>query len=210
LFQALGADSSRPLIDRTDCLELVATGIFGEHSGRALQLHQQGFCLLRPNDPHWLTLLDQVRLQLEPLVDLSSWRTGADARVRISEGWRNPATPAVKALALHPEILELLRCCYGREPFAFQTLNFPVGSNQPFHSDAAEAIGCRTSRPVISGSHQSRSEAKRTRNACLRPTGNNKSNKEDSKRTPSWRGEGTCWSGTPTCCTAVRWWPITS
>ena len=91
---------------------------------------------MRPKDPHWLDLLDQVRLQLEPLVDLSVWRSGADARIRISDAWRNPATPAVKALALHPEILELLRCCYGREPFAFQTLNFPVGSNQTIHSDA--------------------------------------------------------------------------
>lgn len=114
----------------------MATGIFGSHSGRALQLHEQGYCLLRPQDPQWLNLLEQVRLQLEPLVDLSVWRTGADARLRIPEGWRNPATPAVKAVALHPEILELLRCLYGREPFAFQTLNFPVGSNQPIHSDA--------------------------------------------------------------------------
>lgn len=124
------------MIDRGDCLELVATGVFGEHSGRALQLHRQGYCLLRPMDPHWLSLLDQVRLQLEPLVDLSVWRSGADARVRISDAWHNPASPAVKAVALHPEILGLLRCCYGREPFAFQTLNFPVGSNQAIHSDA--------------------------------------------------------------------------
>lgn len=128
--------SQKPLIDREDCLELVAHGAFGTQSGRALQLHQQGYCLLRPQDPHWLTLLDQVRLQLEPQVDLTEWRTGADARIRISNAWRHPGTPAVKALALHPEILEVLRCCYGREPFAFQTLNFPVGSNQPIHSDA--------------------------------------------------------------------------
>ena len=132
----MAADRSLPLIDRADCLQLVAKGGFGEHSGRALQLHQKGFCLLRPKDPHWLDLLDQVRLQLEPQTDLSVWRSGADARIRISDAWRNPATPAVKAVALHPEILELLRCCYGREPFAFQTLNFPVGSNQAIHSDA--------------------------------------------------------------------------
>ncbi len=136
LHERLPLGQQLPLIDLPDCLERVATGQFGHHSGRALQLHQQGYCLMRPQDPHWLELLDQVRLQLEPLVDLSSWRSGADARIRISEAWRNPATPAVKALALHPEILALLRCCYGREPFAFQTLNFPVGSNQAIHSDA--------------------------------------------------------------------------
>ena len=62
LDSALGADRTRPLIDRSDCLELVATGVFGTHSGRALQLHRQGFCLLRPTDPQWLGLLDQVRI----------------------------------------------------------------------------------------------------------------------------------------------------
>lgn len=132
----LAAAIPHPWIDRPDCLDLVAAGHFSGHSGRALQLHEQGFCLLRPRDPHWLTLLDEVRAQLEPLVDLSEWRSGADARVRLSDAWRDPATPAARQLALHPEILGLLRCCYGREPFAFQTLNFPVGSNQAIHSDA--------------------------------------------------------------------------
>ena len=132
----LAAALPHPWIDRPDCLDLVAAGHFGGHSGRALQLHEQGFCLLRPRDPHWLSLLDEVLAQLEPLLDLSEWRSGADARLRLSDAWRDPATPAVRQLALHPEILGLLRCCYGREPFAFQTLNFPVGSNQAIHSDA--------------------------------------------------------------------------
>jgi ectoine hydroxylase-related dioxygenase (phytanoyl-CoA dioxygenase family) len=37
---------------------------------------------------------------------------------------------------LEPVVLDLLRHLYGREPFAFQTLNFAVGSEQHFHSDA--------------------------------------------------------------------------
>ena len=39
-------------------------------------------------------------------------------------------------MALLPELLQLLESCWGRQPFGFQTLNFPVGTQQHFHSDA--------------------------------------------------------------------------
>ena len=128
--------ASQPLIDSQHCLDLVAQGVFGIHGGRALQLNQMGYCFFRPDDPDWLALIDLVRLQLEPLVDLSKWQTGADARIRLTNAWSNPYSATVKKLVLHPELLYLLQACYGRKPFVFQTLNFPVGSNQPVHSDA--------------------------------------------------------------------------
>ena len=115
---------------------MAARGVFGPHGGRALQLYQQGYCLFRPNDPDWLPLIDLVRFQLEPLVDLREWQTGADARIRLTDAWKQPGAAAVKTLALNPELLDLLQVCYGRKPFVFQTLNFPVGSNQAVHSDA--------------------------------------------------------------------------
>ena len=62
--------------------------------------------------------------------------TGADARIRLTDAWKQPGAASVKSLALHPELLDLLQVCYGRRPFVFQTLNFPVGSNQAVHSDA--------------------------------------------------------------------------
>lgn len=45
------------------------------------------------------------------------------------------AHPAVRALAIHPKIKTILRTLYGREPFAFQTLNFKFGTEQRLHSD---------------------------------------------------------------------------
>ena len=42
----------------------------------------------------------------------------------------------VKEIACHPEILIALKILFGRDPFPFQTLNFPYGSRQHFHSDA--------------------------------------------------------------------------
>ena len=53
---------------------------------------------------------------------------------RVQDGWKT--LPAVRELALHATVLEVLRVLYGREPFVFQTLNFAVGSQQHFHSDA--------------------------------------------------------------------------
>jgi len=132
----VGSRAQQPWIDLPQCATLAARGVFGPHGGRALQLHQQGYCLFRPNDPDWLPLIDLVRFQLEPLVDLREWQTGADARIRIPDAWKQPGAAAVKTLALQPELLDLLQACYGRKPFVFQTLNFPVGSNQAVHSDA--------------------------------------------------------------------------
>jgi len=53
---------------------------------------------------------------------------------RVQDAWRESA--AVRALALHPKVLHFLKAAYGREPFAFQTLNFQRGSQQSLHSDA--------------------------------------------------------------------------
>jgi hypothetical protein len=53
---------------------------------------------------------------------------------RAQDAWRR--SPAVRALSTLPIIESRLRLAYGRRPFAFQTLNFLVGSEQRAHSDA--------------------------------------------------------------------------
>jgi hypothetical protein len=52
---------------------------------------------------------------------------------RVQDAWQNSF--AIKKLALHERVLSLLRFLYKREPLPFQTLNFPVGTQQPAHSD---------------------------------------------------------------------------
>ncbi|WP_066556820.1 phytanoyl-CoA dioxygenase family protein [Croceicoccus bisphenolivorans] len=52
---------------------------------------------------------------------------------RVQDAWRS--VEAVKRLALNAEVARVLHLLYGREPFAFQTLNFPVGTQQHTHSD---------------------------------------------------------------------------
>lgn len=128
--------TASPLIDRPDFSELLASGQFGPWTEQATQMHAQGFCILEIEDLVSRTecqdLIDQ--LQTRMAVELEDWEAGRAGAPRLQDGWRD--LPAARSLALQPQVLDLLRHLYGREPFAFQTLNFPVGSEQTFHSDA--------------------------------------------------------------------------
>jgi ectoine hydroxylase-related dioxygenase (phytanoyl-CoA dioxygenase family) len=73
-----------------------------------------------------LDLCDQAVRQTDGL-----FRSGVN---RIQDAWRR--APAVRALALHPEVRRLLDTAFGRASFPFQTLNFLRGSQQDLHSDS--------------------------------------------------------------------------
>lgn len=128
--------TGQPLIDREDFEELRAAGRFGRWSDEAARLHRDGFCVVRLNDPDFLARTKAVVDELEPCLadQLDLWLQGEAGSPRIQDGWTQHAS--IRCLALEPIILDLLRHLYGREPFAFQTLNFAVGSQQHFHSDA--------------------------------------------------------------------------
>jgi ectoine hydroxylase-related dioxygenase (phytanoyl-CoA dioxygenase family) len=53
---------------------------------------------------------------------------------RVHEAWRR--SPAVRAIAGRSDLKALLALAYGREPFAFQTINFKRGSRQDPHADS--------------------------------------------------------------------------
>jgi ectoine hydroxylase-related dioxygenase (phytanoyl-CoA dioxygenase family) len=52
---------------------------------------------------------------------------------RIMDAWK--ISDHVKTLARSPKVLGILEQLYGRKPLPFQTLNFPVGTEQAVHSD---------------------------------------------------------------------------
>jgi hypothetical protein len=128
--------TGQPLIDRPDFPDLLQAGRFGPWSAEAASLHKNGYCVLNLDSPAFLAQLDAVIHILEPLLadQLFRWERGEIGSPRLQDGWRKE--PSIKALALEPILFDLLHHLYGREPFAFQTLNFAVGSEQPFHSDA--------------------------------------------------------------------------
>jgi hypothetical protein len=131
----MGLDlARRPLIDQADVADLVADGVFGPYSQQALEMAEHGFCQLDLADVTFQRRAEEIRNFLAPQFDLNGWRAGSAQNLRLQDGWNQCA--AVRELALHPVVLELLRALYGRIPFCFQTLNFPVGSQQHVHSDA--------------------------------------------------------------------------
>jgi len=99
-------------------------------------LHDKGYCVVNLSTKEWLANIDGVIADLQPLLedDLKLWECGESGPPRLQDGWIDHGS--IRALALEPVVLDLLRHLYGREPFAFQTLNFAVGSEQHFHSDA--------------------------------------------------------------------------
>ena len=60
---------------------------------------------------------------------------GAESRAvgRVQDAWKSSAN--VLALARAPRVLAILGELYGRNPLPFQTLNFPIGTQQRAHSD---------------------------------------------------------------------------
>jgi len=128
--------TGQPLIDRSDFQQLLEAGFFGRWREEAISLHDNGYCVVNLSKSEWLATIDGVVEDLQPLLeaDLKLWDCGETGPPRLQDGWIDNSS--IKALALEPIVLDLLRHLYGREPFAFQTLNFAVGSEQHFHSDA--------------------------------------------------------------------------
>lgn len=69
-------------------------------------------------------LCDAAVAETEPLFDKGP---------RVQDAWR--CSPAVRRLAVLPQIHDRLTAAYGRRSFAFQTLNFRLGSQQELHTD---------------------------------------------------------------------------
>lgn len=128
--------TGKPLVDHCDFKQLLEAGVFGRWSEQAISMHEKGFCMIDLNDNEWLVKIDSVIDDLQPRLesDLILWERGESGPPRLQDGWIDHVS--IKALSLEPIVLDLLRHLYGREPFAFQTLNFAVGSEQHFHSDA--------------------------------------------------------------------------
>lgn len=77
-----------------------------------------------------LRIPDFDALAAEIIAGVTDHYKGVD---RILNAWRWCAP--VKKLASVPRVLDTLEILYQRKAFPFQTLNFPVGTKQPAHSD---------------------------------------------------------------------------
>ena len=125
-----------PLIDRKDFDALVKENVFKEFTQQAKDINKNGYCKLLIKNKRWLKLIDEIKKELENLEEIKGINEEKREPIRFQDAWLEKKITKVKELAIEPYILNCLKILYGREPFPFQTLNFPHGSRQHFHSDA--------------------------------------------------------------------------
>ncbi|WP_128562970.1 phytanoyl-CoA dioxygenase family protein [Methylobacterium crusticola] len=104
----------------------------------AQALRENGYAVVDFPDPDFAARAAAIRADLDPRYDWAEWRASGFARgdgLRIQDAWT--FNDDVKAIACNPALLALLSDLFGRQAQPFQTLNFPVGTQQHFHSDAA-------------------------------------------------------------------------
>ncbi len=103
----------------------------------AEQIRDRGYAVIDFPDPDVDALADEIIAALDGRFDWESWKArdwAGGGGLRVQDAWRE--VDAVKRVATNREVLRLLEYLYGREAFAFQTLNFPVGTQQHFHTDS--------------------------------------------------------------------------
>ena len=106
----------------------------------ARRLRRDGFAVIDIPDPDLDRHAAEIISALDQQYDWNGWRNGTVPNLRVQDAWKNIS--AVRALATNAAILKLLSELYGRRAFPFQTLNFPVGTQQHFHSDSIHFSSC--------------------------------------------------------------------
>jgi len=96
-------------------------------------LHRNGYAIFDFPDPDFAARADAIPRAMDQYYNWVEWcRNGGGMRVH--DAWKFDAN--AKALAVNARVLELLSRLYGRRAWPFQTLNFPVGTEQHYHSDS--------------------------------------------------------------------------
>jgi hypothetical protein len=98
----------------------------------AADLERDGFAVIEFPDTEIDRLADDIWQSLQPHYDWEAWRAGTSG-LRVPDAWT--VNESVRRIATNPAMLDLLSELYGRRAFAFQTLNFAVGTQQHIHAD---------------------------------------------------------------------------
>lgn len=103
----------------------------------ARNLHEHGYAVIDFPDVEIDERIDRIKKTLSPRFDLPLEDPDADktkGERRVQDAWQFDED--VRAIAGNSGVIDLLSKLYGRQAFPFQTLNFPVGTQQAVHSDA--------------------------------------------------------------------------
>lgn len=118
--------------------QLQSMGLNEEEQRIATDLHTNGYAVFDFPDPEIDLRIDRMKRSLAPLYGVDFDDPDADktsGERRIQDAWK--FNEDVRAIAANEMVLDLLTRLYGRNAFPFQTLNFPVGTQQNAHADTA-------------------------------------------------------------------------
>jgi hypothetical protein len=99
-------------------------------------LCEYGYAVFDFPDPEIDARIKRIKAQLAPHYGVDFADPEADKTCgerRVQDAWQTD--PDVKAIAANVAVTTLLSKLFGRQAFPFQTLNFPVGTQQDAHSD---------------------------------------------------------------------------
>lgn len=100
-------------------------------------LEVDGFAVFDFPDAEFEKVADEIKSKLKGRFDWDFWfQTGhaAGAGLRLQDAWQFDDN--VKRIACNRQVIDLLSRLYGRCAWPFQTLNFPVGTQQHYHTDS--------------------------------------------------------------------------
>ncbi len=127
-----------PLVESPFFYEaLAASDLDAATRGIATQLYENGWAVIDFPDPEIDARAERIKTSLHPHYAWDHWRTKGwrdNDGLRIQDAYASNAD--VQQIAANPKILALLSKLYGKQAWPFQTLNFPVGTQQHFHSDS--------------------------------------------------------------------------
>lgn len=113
---------------------LFAEETSSEFTRIARSLHEDGYAIIKFPEAEFDARVDRIIKDLNDRYDWDSRENVKSSGLRIQDAWRFQKD--VRHLAANSTILELLSKLYGRRAFPFQTINFPVGTEQHFHTDS--------------------------------------------------------------------------
>lgn len=112
-------------------------GWSAEEQRIARDLYERGYAVLDFPDTEIDVRIARIKQSLGPRYGVDFEDPASDKTVgerRVQDAWAFDED--VRAIAANQGIIKLLSGLYGRAAFPFQTLNFPVGTQQDAHSDS--------------------------------------------------------------------------
>lgn len=112
-------------------------GLTPEEEAMSYSLFKKGYAVFDFPDVDLDARIDRIKRNLGPRYGINFDDSQSDKTLgerRIQDAWTFDED--VRAIAANETVLDLLSKLYGRRAFPFQTLNFPVGTQQAAHSDS--------------------------------------------------------------------------